>query len=94
VRGLEDALIDLPFPGPHHRLLRTTTMLERLFRERKRRTRVVGVFPNEGSALDLATAAILRAQSSLARRRYMDMAPLKPLYTKLRLDHRHWRMPD
>ncbi len=81
VRGLEDALTYLHFPGPHHRLIRTTNMLERLFRELKRRTRVVGVFPNEGSALDLATAVILRASEDWALRRYMDMAPLKALYT-------------
>jgi transposase-like protein len=56
-------------------------MLERLFRETCRRTRVVGVFPNEGSALGLATAVVLRASEDWALRRYMDMAPLKALYT-------------
>jgi putative transposase len=82
MRGLDDALTYLHFPGPHHRLIRTTNLLERLFRELKRRTRVVGVFPNQESALDLATAVILRASEDWALRRYMDMTPLKALYTK------------
>jgi len=82
MRGLDDALTYLHFPGPHHRLIRTTNLLERLFRELKRRTQVVGVFPNQESALDLATAVILRASEDWALRRYMDMTPLKALYTK------------
>jgi putative transposase len=53
--GIDDALSYLSFPGNHHARLRTTNMLERLFREVKRRTRVVGVFPNEVSASTLAT---------------------------------------
>ncbi len=52
--GIGDALTHLSFPGSHHARLRTTTnMLERLFKEVKRRTRVVGVFPNETSASTL-----------------------------------------
>jgi putative transposase len=39
----------------------THNMLERLFEEVKRRTRVVGVFPNETSASTLATAVALRS---------------------------------
>lgn len=45
--GLDSALTFLAFPTSHHRLLRTTNGLERLFGEVKRRTRVVGVFPGE-----------------------------------------------
>jgi len=41
--GIDDALSHLSFPGSHHARLRTTNMVERLFREVKRRTRVVGV---------------------------------------------------
>ncbi len=60
-------------------------MPERLFRELNRRTRVVGVFPNEASALDLATAVILRATEDWALRRYLDMSPLKALHATARL---------
>ena len=52
--GIGDALTYLSFPGSHHTKLRTTNMLERLFKEVKRRTRVVGVFPNETSASTLS----------------------------------------
>ena len=51
-------------------------MLERLFREVKRRTKVVGVFPNEGSLANLATVVLLRATEDWAFRRYLDMNPL------------------
>ena len=47
--GIRDALTYLSFPGSHHAKLRTTNMLERLFKEVKRRTRVVGVFPTRSS---------------------------------------------
>src|SRR3712207_1410784 len=47
--GIGDALTYLRYPGSHHAKLRSTNMLERLFKEVKRRTKVVGVFPNETS---------------------------------------------
>ena len=37
--GIEDALSYLSFPGSHHARIRSTNMLERLFKEVKRRTR-------------------------------------------------------
>jgi transposase-like protein len=71
--GLEAALSYLDFPSSHHRLIRTTNGLERLFEEVKRRTRVVRIFPNEGSACNLSTAVALRASEDWALRRYLDM---------------------
>jgi len=41
-------------------------MLERLYKEVKRRTRVVGVFPNEVSAATLATEIALRSSEEWA----------------------------
>ncbi len=41
-----ESLTYTSFPSSHHRLIRTTNGIERVFREVKRRTRVVGVFPN------------------------------------------------
>jgi transposase-like protein len=73
--GLEAALSYLDFPSSHHRLIRTTNGLERLFEEVKRRTRVVRIFPNEGSACNLSTAVALRASEDWALRRYLDMEP-------------------
>ena len=74
--GLDNSLSFLAFPSSHHRLLRTTNGLERLFGEVKRRTRVVGVFPSEKSATNLCTAVLLRATEEWALKRYLDMEPL------------------
>jgi Transposase, Mutator family len=52
-------------------------MLERLFKEVKRRTRVVGVFPNERSASTLATEIALRSSEEWALRRYLTMNALQ-----------------
>lgn len=75
--GIGEALTYLSFPGSHHAKLRTTNMLERLFKEVKRRTRVVGVFPNETSASTLATEIALRSSEEWALRRYLTMDALE-----------------
>jgi putative transposase len=67
----------LRYPGSHHARLRTTNMLERLFKEVKRRTRVVGVFPNETSAATLGTEIALRSSEEWALKRYLTMDALK-----------------
>ena len=71
--GIGDVLTYLHYPGSHHAKLRSTNMLERLFREVKRRTRVVGVFPNELSASTLATEIALRSSEQWALKRYLTM---------------------
>src|SRR5215210_1143033 len=71
--GIGDALIYLSFPGSHQGRIRTTNMLERLFKELKRRTKVVGVFPNETSAQTLATEIALRSSEEWALKRYLAM---------------------
>jgi len=47
------------FPGDHQRRVRTSNYLERLSQEIKRRTRVVRIFPNEGSCLRLISAILM-----------------------------------
>jgi len=74
--GIGDALSYLRYPGSHHARIRTTNMLERLFKEVKRRTRVVGVFPNETSASTLATEIALRSSEEWALKRYLTMGAL------------------
>ncbi|WP_128415165.1 transposase [Thermus tenuipuniceus] len=54
----------------------SAAMLEGLFREVKRRSGVVGVFPNEESLADLATVVMLRVTEEWGFRRHMDMTPL------------------
>ena len=75
--GMNDALAYLRYPGSHHARIRTTNMLERLFEEVKRRTKVVGVFPNETSAATLATEIVLRSSEEWALRRYLAMDALE-----------------
>ncbi len=75
--GIGDALTYLGYPGSHHARIRTTNMLERLFKEVKRRTRVVGIFPNETSASTLATAIALRSSEEWALKRYLTMDALQ-----------------
>jgi len=74
--GRGEALTYLDFPGVHQRHIKSTNVLERLIREVKRRTRVVGVFPGEGSLVNLATVVMLRATEDWAFRRCLDMGPL------------------
>jgi len=52
-------------------------VLERLFKEVKRRTRVVGVFPNETSTATLATEIALRSSEQWALKRYLMMDALE-----------------
>ena len=77
--GIEDALTYLRYPGSHHARIRTTNLLERLFKEVKRRTRVVGVFPSETSASILATEIVLRSSEEWALKRYLTMDVFKTI---------------
>jgi transposase-like protein len=65
------------FPSNHWRQIRTNNPLERIIREIRRRTRVVGAFPDGHSALML-TAARLRhvASTKWGKRRYLLMEAL------------------
>lgn len=68
------------FPSEHHRQIRTNNMLERIMREIRRRTRVVGAFPDGRSAVMLAAARLRYvAGSRWGTRRYMDMDRLKEM---------------
>jgi len=60
-QGLEQTLTYLDFPSSHQKHIKSTNVLEGLFREAKHRTKVVGVFPNEKSLANLATVVMLRA---------------------------------
>ena len=71
----EQCLATLLFPRTHRRRLHSTNMLERLMRELKRRTRTVGIFPNEASCDRLVGALLLECHEDwqCERARYLSM---------------------
>lgn len=77
----EETLRYLNFPREHWRSIKTNNPLERIMREIRRRTRVVGAFPDGEIAVMLA-AARLRHMSGTkwGSRRYLDMGRLQELH--------------
>jgi len=81
-KGAKETLSYYSFPSQHWRSLRTNNPLERLMREIRRRTRVVGAFPDGQSALMLVAARLRHVVSSKwGTKRYMNMERLKELST-------------
>jgi len=78
--GISETLSYMDFPTEHWRRIRTNNPLERIMREIRRRTRVVGNFPDGESALML-TAARLRyiASSKWGTKKYLDLKHLEEL---------------
>lgn len=78
--GIGETLTYYAFPDKHHRQIRTNNPLERIMREIRRRSRVVGCFPDGRSALMLAAARLRYiAGTKWGTRRYMNMDRLKEL---------------
>jgi putative transposase len=57
-RDLDSLIAHLRFPSEHRKRIRTTNLLERTFVEVRRRTKVIGRFPGETSALSLIWAVL------------------------------------
>ena len=80
--GISETLtyMDKPFPFEHWVRIRTNNALERLNREIKRRTKVVGAFPDGDSALMLVAARCKYvAESQWGQRRYLDISRMEEL---------------
>jgi putative transposase len=76
--GMPETLAYYRFPREHWRRIRTNNPLERVMKEIRRRTRVVGAFPDGHSALMLAAARLRHIQGTRwGARRYLDMTRLK-----------------
>jgi transposase-like protein len=77
-QGAGETLNYYDFPSQHWRSLRTNNPLERLMREIRRRTRVVGAFPDGQSAIMLVAARLRHiAGTKWGTRRYLNMNRLQ-----------------
>jgi putative transposase len=76
--GVGETLSYMKFPTEHWRQIRTNNPLERIMREIRRRTRVVGAFPDGRSALMLVAARLRHiAGTRWGTKRYLDMERLR-----------------
>ena len=76
-QGVEETLTYMDFPSQHWTKIRTNNVIERLNREIRRRTRVVGTFPDGKSALMLVCARVRHVTNShWGTTRYMLMKHL------------------
>jgi transposase-like protein len=76
-----DVLAYMAFPAAHRTKLHSTNPIERLNGEIKRRTEVVGIFPNEAAITRLIGAILLEQNDEWAvqRSRYMTLETMAPL---------------
>ena len=76
--GIEETLTYCDFPSEHWTRIRTNNVIERLNREIRRRTRVVGTFPDGNSALMLVCARLRHvAGTQWGCKKYMNMKHLE-----------------
>ena len=76
--AVEETLAYYSFSEEHWRRIRTNNPLERILREIRRHTRVVGAFPDGQSALNLAPARLRHiAGTAWSTKRYLNMELLK-----------------
>jgi putative transposase len=76
-----DVLAYMTFPAAHRTKLHSTNPLERLNGEIKRRTDVVGIFPNEAAITRLVGAILLEQNDEWAvqRARYITLETIAPM---------------
>jgi putative transposase len=79
--GLGDALTFMAFPREHWSRISSTNQIERINKEIRRRTRVIGVFPNVASALRLIGMILLeQTEDWHTDKRYMSEESMAQLY--------------
>ncbi len=78
--SITETLTYMEFPYAHWSKLRSNNVIERLNREIRRRTRVVGTFPDGNSALMLVCARLRHvASKAWGTKRYMSMKHLEDM---------------
>jgi transposase-like protein len=75
--NLGDMMTFLAFPKHHHRKIHSTNLVERLNKEVKRRTKVVGAFPSEGSVLRLLVPLAVDTNAKWMDRKYVSWEDLE-----------------
>jgi len=82
---IDETLTYYAFPSQHWLKIRTNNPMERLLREARRRTKVVGAFPDGHSALMLVTARLRHVSATQwGTRKYMNMELLKEMDREIR----------
>jgi transposase-like protein len=80
VRAEADILAYMDFPQSHWRRIYSTNPLERLNKEVKRRTNVVGVFPDRASVIRLVGSLLIETDDEWQiSRRYFSQVSMKEL---------------
>jgi putative transposase len=83
---LKDAAVDIcafaAFPQAHWKKIWSTNPLERVNKEIKRRTNVVGIFPNEAGVLRLAGSVLIELHDEwqVTERRYLSVGSMAKIY--------------
>jgi putative transposase len=82
--GVDDVLAYMTFPPEHWTRIYSTNPLERLNREVKRRTDVVGIFPDQAALVRLAGSVLIEIHDEWqASRRYFSLDSMRKLYEPL-----------
>ena len=80
LEGIDDTLSYLDFPSEHAAKIASTNPIERVNREIRRRTRVVGVFPSIESAIRLIGMILLeQTEDWEAQRGYMSIESMQQI---------------
>ena len=83
--SIEETFTYHRFPRKHWRRIWTNNPMERIMREIRRRTRVIGAFSDGQSALMLVSARLRHiAGTKLGYRRYLDMTLIKEVKEELK----------
>ena len=80
LEGIDETLSYYALPREHHRHIYTNNMLKNIMKQIRRRTRIVGAFPDGNSAVMLAAARLRHISGTQwGIKQYMSMERLKEL---------------